>query len=138
MLFYHKNASKIGDANFQHTFDLCWYAFFHFFWLSSRNCSPWQLPVFYLYNVAYSGFTFSIFPQLSNEGFPQRYRSIAWGYIAGISQIGNFITPYIVTAAYNSGINPMIVISFMIAVTGTVPILFLRETLIVSEDQHED
>jgi len=32
----------------------------------------------------------------------------------------------------------MIVISFMIAVTGNIPMLFLRETLIVSEDKHEE
>jgi hypothetical protein len=72
---------------------------------------------------------------MQNEPFPHHFRSVAWGYIEGISQIGNFITPYIVTGCQNAGINPLIVFSFMLSIIGTVPLLFYRETQGISEDQ---
>jgi uncharacterized membrane protein YeaQ/YmgE (transglycosylase-associated protein family) len=59
---------------------------------------------------------------------------MAWGYIEGISQMGNFVTPYIVTACQDGGINPLIIFSFILAVIGTVPLLFIKETLNVKED----
>jgi hypothetical protein len=77
----------------------------------------------------------AIIPMMQNEPFPHHYRSVAWGYIEGMSQIGNFITPYIVTACQNGGINPLIIFSFMLAALGTVPLLFYKETQGVSEDQ---
>jgi hypothetical protein len=51
---------------------------------------------------------------------------VAWGYIEGISQIGNFMTPYIVTGCQNAGINPLIIFSFILSVIGTFPLLFYR------------
>jgi hypothetical protein len=77
----------------------------------------------------------AIVPMMQNEPFPHHYRSVAWGYIEGISQIGNFITPYIVTACQNASINPLIVFSFMLSLIGTVPLIFYRETQGISEDQ---
>jgi hypothetical protein len=63
---------------------------------------------------------------MQNEPFPHKYRSVAWGYIEGISQVGNFITPYIVTGCQNGGINPLIVFSFMLSVLGIAPLVFYR------------
>jgi hypothetical protein len=77
----------------------------------------------------------AIIPMMQNEPFPHHYRAVAWGYIEGISQIGNFITPYIVTGCQNAGINPLIVFSFMLTALGTLPLLFYRETQGITEDQ---
>ena len=63
---------------------------------------------------------------LQNEPFPHQYRSVAWGYIEGISQIGNFLTPFIVTGSHNLNINPLIVMSFLLLVLGIVPMLFIK------------
>jgi len=49
--------------------------------------------------------------------------------------MGNFVTPYIVTGCQDAGINPLIVFSFILAVIGTVPLLFIKETLNVKEDE---
>ena len=76
-----------------------------------------------------------LIPFLQSEPFPHYYRSSVWGYIEGLSQIGNFITPYIVTACENSNINSLIVFSFMLGVLGIVPMLFIKETLNRSEDE---
>ncbi len=67
-----------------------------------------------------------IIPMLQNEPFPHQYRSVAWGYIEGISQIGNFLTPYIVTGSKNLGINPLIVVSCLLGILGIVPMLFIK------------
>lgn len=75
-----------------------------------------------------------IIPFLQSEPFPHYYRSSVWGYIEGFSQIGNFITPYIVTACENANINSLIVFSFMLGVLGIVPMFFIKETLNKSED----
>lgn len=72
---------------------------------------------------------------MQNEPFPHYYRSVAWGYIEGISQFGNFITPYIVTGCQNGHINPLIVFSFMMLIIGTIPLYFYKETLGVNEDK---
>jgi len=71
----------------------------------------------------------AVIPMIQNEPFPHKYRSVAWGYIEGISQIGNFITPYIVTACNDKDINPVIVLSIMLAILGTIPLIKIKETL---------
>lgn len=82
----------------------------------------------------------AIIPMMQNEPFPHVYRSSAWAYIEGISQIGNFITPYIVNVAQNAGVNPLIIFSFMLALLGTIPLTFYPETINaapVDEDSEE-
>ena len=74
----------------------------------------------------------ALIPMMQNEPFPHKYRSVAWGYIEGFSQFGNFITPYIVTGCQNANINPLIIFSFMLSVIGTVPLLMYRETVNLS------
>lgn len=49
--------------------------------------------------------------------------------------MGNFVTPYIVTACENADINPLIVFSFILAIVGTIPLLRVKETLNVDEDE---
>jgi hypothetical protein len=50
--------------------------------------------------------------------------------------MGNFITPFIVTGCQNAGINALIVCSFILIIMGTLPMMFTRETLNVSEDDY--
>lgn len=71
---------------------------------------------------------------MQNEPFPHKYRAVAWGYIEGLSQIGNFITPFIVTACQNAGINPLIIFSIMLAIFGILPLASYKETLNLTED----
>ena len=70
-----------------------------------------------------------IVPMLQSEPFPHKYRSSVWGYIEGISQLGNFITPYIVTACDNANFSPLVVTGILCAVFGIGPMFFIKETL---------
>lgn len=63
------------------------------------------------------------------ESFPSEYQSTGWGMIEGTSQLGNFLSPFIVSGAINLGINPLIIFSVILAVLGLAPLKFLKETL---------
>ena len=78
-----------------------------------------------------------IIPMLQSEPFPHKYRSSVWGYIEGISQLGNFITPYIVTACDNANFPTLVVTGALCAVFGILPMCFIKETLGRSEDKIE-
>jgi len=49
--------------------------------------------------------------------------------------MGNFLAPFIVTACQNGGINPLIICSLIIAIICTVPMVFIKETLSMNEDE---
>ena len=49
--------------------------------------------------------------------------------------MGNFATPYIVTACEDGKFNPVVALSIMMVVIGTIPLLFIRETVYISEDK---
>lgn len=76
-----------------------------------------------------------IIPFLQSEPFPHIYRSSVWGYIEGFSQIGNFVTPYLVTACENANINTLLVVGIIVGILGCIPMFFIKETLNVSEDE---
>jgi hypothetical protein len=79
-----------------------------------------------------------VVPMLQSEPFPHHYRSSVWGYIEGLSQIGNFITPFIVTACDNHNIPTLAVMGLMCAVLGITPMFFIKETLNACEDEQEE
>ncbi len=68
----------------------------------------------------------ALVPFLQSEPFPHYYRSSVWGYIEGISQIGNFITPYIVTACENANIKTLVVLSGILLVAGIIPMIWIK------------
>lgn len=77
-------------------------------------------------NSAYSQ---GVVPLLQNESFPATLQSTGWGIIEGISQLGSFMTPFIVGAVTNAKINPVVMISCVMIVVGLFPIKFIKETL---------
>ena len=48
--------------------------------------------------------------------------------IEGTSQLGSFVTPYIVSLATNMGLKPIVVFGFVVLVMGIIPIKFVKET----------
>jgi len=76
-----------------------------------------------------------VVPMLQSEPFPHKYRSSVWGYIEGFSQIGNFLTPFIVTACDNANLPTLTVVGVLSGILGITPLFFIKETLNVSEDQ---
>ena len=67
-----------------------------------------------------------IVPMLQSEPFPHKYRSSVWGYIEGISQLGNFVTPYIVTACDNANFPTLVVTGILCVVFGVTPLFFIK------------
>lgn len=85
-----------------------------------------------------------VVPLLQNESFPATLQSTGWGVIEGISQIGSFLTPFIVGLVTNAKLNPIVIISCVMIVLGLFPIKFIKETLqksdpefsSISKDEH--
>jgi MFS-type transporter involved in bile tolerance (Atg22 family) len=67
-------------------------------------------------------------PLLQNESFPATLQSTGWGVIEGISQIGSFLTPFIVGFVTNAKLNPIVIICCVMLVLGLFPIKFIKET----------
>lgn len=76
-------------------------------------------------NSAYSQ---GVVPLLQNESFPATLQSTGWGVIEGISQIGSFLTPFIVGFVTNAKLNPIVIICCVMLVLGLFPIKFIKET----------
>jgi hypothetical protein len=76
-----------------------------------------------------SAYSQGVVPLLQNESFPATLQSTGWGIIEGISQLGSFMTPFIVGAVTNAKINPVVMISCVMIVIGLFPIKFIKETL---------
>lgn len=70
-----------------------------------------------------------VVPLLQNESFPATLQSTGWGIIEGISQLGSFMTPFIVGAVTNAKLNPVVMIACVMIVIGLFPIKFIKETL---------
>ena len=45
------------------------------------------------------------------------------------------MTPYLVTACENANINTLLVVGIIVGVLGCIPMLFIKETLNVTEDE---
>lgn len=82
--------------------------------------------VFFSFIQAYSQ---GVVPLLQNESFPSTLQSTGWGIIEGISQLGSFITPFIVGFVTNAKLNPIVIICCVMLVIGLFPIKFIQETL---------
>lgn len=80
----------------------------------------------FLFNSACSQ---GVVPLLQNESFPATLQSTGWGVIEGISQIGSFLTPFIVGLVTNAKLNPIVIICCVMLVLGLFPIKFIKETL---------
>ncbi len=95
---------------------------------SQRYCSDFAgmwIVIFY----DKSAYSQGVVPLLQNESFPATLQSTGWGIIEGISQLGSFMTPFIVGAVTNAKINPVVMISCVMIVIGLFPIKFIKETL---------
>ena len=53
--------------------------------------------------------------------------------IEGISQIGSFITPYVMQLILNNGQKPIIYFAVIVLVIGIIPLRWVKETLIVKD-----
>lgn len=80
---------------------------------------------FYLNSACSQG----VVPLLQNESFPATLQSTGWGVIEGISQLGSFLTPFIVGLVTNAKLNPIVIICCVMLVLGLFPIKFIKETL---------
>lgn len=80
-------------------------------------------------NYHYLAYSQGVVPLLQNESFPATLQSTGWGIIEGISQLGSFMTPFIVGAVTNAKLNPVVIIACVMIVIGLFPIKFITETL---------
>lgn len=62
-----------------------------------------------------------------NESFPDRVKSSGNGIIEALSNLGNLITPFVVSMTSNAGLSPVFVVS-VILILGIVPLLPTKET----------
>lgn len=62
-----------------------------------------------------------------NESFPDRVKSSGNGTIEALSNLGNLVTPFVVSMTTNAGLNPVFVVS-VILILGILPLLPTRET----------
>lgn len=93
--------------------------------MSYYVCADSLTVILYL-NIAYSQ---GVVPLLQNESFPATLQSTGWGVIEGISQLGSFMTPFIVGIVTNAKLNPVVIICGVMLVIGIFPIKFIKETL---------
>jgi len=95
---YHQSTAQNGNYYIQLDLHRSRHALLYKNGLIAIYHHPRRRSFHQLYKLSYLAYSMAIIPMLQNEPFPHKYRSVAWGYIEGLSQIGNFITPYIVTA----------------------------------------
>lgn len=58
--------------------------------------------------------------------------------IEGFSQIGSFMTPYVVSLVTNSGQKPIVFLSIFVIVLGIFPIKFIKETFVPKKSKDEE
>jgi hypothetical protein len=63
-----------------------------------------------------------------NESFPDRVKSSGSGSIEALSNLGNLVTPFVVTLTSDAGLDPVFVVS-VILMLGIIPLFFTKETL---------
>ena len=73
-------------------------------------------------------FSQALIPLLQLESFPPRVQSTGTGITEALSQIGTFLTPFIVAMVTNANINPVIIVAAAVLIIGIIPLKFVKET----------
>jgi hypothetical protein len=83
----------------------------------------------------YIGYSFGLLALFTNESFPDRVKSSGGGVIEALSNLGDLVTPFVVTLTSNTGISPVFMVS-VILILGITPLIFTKETFhhIATED----
>ena len=80
-----------------------------------------------------SAYAQGFIPLLQTESFPEHVQSSGAGMIEGISQIGSFMTPFVMSIFQKSGQKPIIYFAIIVLVIGIFPLKWVRETLVVKK-----
>ena len=80
------------------------------------------------YIVHYIAYSQGFIPLLQTESFPEEIQSTGAGMIEGTSQMGSFVTPYVVSLVTNLGGKPIVVMSILVLIMGIIPLKFVKET----------
>ena len=74
-------------------------------------------------------FSYSLISMINTESFPNEVQSTAMGISSGLSQLGRFATPFIITYLNDIKVHPFVGVSAILLIFGVFPIFFIPETL---------